>query len=65
MSTRNSFTKIKSVLRFLAVCRTVLSGRNAHDGFENTVKMIDIIETTGVADVQHMVRRDKTDIRAI
>ena len=38
MSTQNSFTKIKSVLRFLAVCRTVLGGRNAHDGFENTVK---------------------------
>lgn len=63
VSTKNSFTKIKSVLRLLAVCRTVLGGRNAHDGFENTVKMIDIIETTGVADVQHMVRRDKTDIR--
>lgn len=55
VSTKNSFTKIKSVLRFLAVCRTVLGGRNAHDGFENTVKMIDIIETTGVADVQHTV----------
>lgn len=41
VSTKNSFTKIKSVLRFLAVCRTVLGGRNAHDGFENTVKMID------------------------
>lgn len=41
VSTQNSFTKIKSVLRFLAVCRTVLGGRNAHDGFENTVKMID------------------------
>ena len=55
VSTQNSFTKIKSVLRFLAVCRTVLGGRNTHDGFENTVKMIDIIETTGVADVQHTV----------
>ena len=55
VSTQNSFTKIKSVLRFLAVCRTVLGGRNAHDGFENTVKMIDIIEATGVADVQHTV----------
>lgn len=55
MLTQNSFTKIKSVLRFLAVCGTVLGGRNAHDGFENTVKMIDIIETTGVADVQHTV----------
>ena len=55
VSTQNSFTKIKSVLRFLAVCGTVLGGRNAHDGFENTVKMIDIIETTGVADVQHTV----------
>ena len=63
MSTQNSFTKIKSVLRFLAVCRTVLGGRNAHDGFENTVKMIDVIEATGVADVQHTVRRDETDIR--
>ncbi|MDD6329474.1 MAG: hypothetical protein PUB27_02825 [Firmicutes bacterium] len=31
----------KNALRFLAVCRTVLGGRNAHDGFENTVKMID------------------------
>lgn len=41
VSTQNNFTKIKSVLRFLAVCRTVLGGRNAHDGFENTVKMID------------------------
>lgn len=41
VSTQNSFTKIKSVLHFLAVCRTVLGGRNAHDGFENTVKMID------------------------
>ena len=41
VSTQNSFIKIKSVLRFLAVCRTVLGGRNAHDGFENTVKMID------------------------
>ena len=41
VSTRNNFTKIKSVLRFLAVCGTVLGGRNAHDGFENTVKMID------------------------
>ena len=41
VSTQNSFTKIKSVLRFLSVCRTVLGGRNAHDGFENTVKMID------------------------
>ena len=47
VSTQNSFTKIKSVLRFLTVCRTVLGGRNTHDGFENTVKMIDIIETTG------------------
>lgn len=55
VSTQNSFTKIKSVLRFLAVCRTVLGGRNAHDGFENTVKMIDIIEAAGVADVQHTV----------
>ena len=55
VSTQNSFTKIKSVLRFLAVCRTVLGGRNAHDGFENTVKMIDVIEATGVADVQHTV----------
>lgn len=41
VSTQNNFTKIKSVLRFLAVCGTVLGGRNAHDGFENTVKMID------------------------
>lgn len=40
VSTQNSFTKIKSVLRFLTVCRTVLGGRNTHDGFENTVKMI-------------------------
>ena len=46
---------VLSVLRFLAVCRTVLGGRNAHDGFENTVKMIDIIEATGIADVQHTV----------
>ena len=29
VSTQNSFTKIKSVLRFLAVCRTVLGGRKA------------------------------------
>lgn len=29
VSTQNSFIKIKSVLRFLAVCRTVLGGRKA------------------------------------
>ena len=80
VSTQNSFTKIKSVLRFLAVCGTVLGGRNAHDGFENTVKMIDFFnpetnrlteqfEARGFAGLmllqigQHMVRRDKTDIR--
>ena len=55
VSTQNSFTKIKSVLRFLAVCGAVLGGRNAHDGFKNTVEMIDVIEPAGVADVQHAV----------